>query len=67
MPKLILNTIVKNEAHCILTMLKSAIQISDAIVIADTGSTDGKQEIIKKFGEENNIPTYFFERPFDDF
>jgi glycosyltransferase involved in cell wall biosynthesis len=67
MPKLILNTIVKNEAHCILTMLKSAIQISDAIVIADTGSTDGTQEIIKKFGEENNIPTYVFERPFDDF
>ena len=67
MPKLILNTIVKNESHCILTMLKSAIQISDAIVIADTGSTDGTQEMIKKFGEENNIPTYVFERPFDDF
>jgi len=67
MPKLILNTIVKNESHCILTMLKSAIQISDAIVIADTGSTDGTQEIIRKFGEENNIPTYVFERPFDDF
>jgi glycosyltransferase involved in cell wall biosynthesis len=67
MPKLILNTIVKDESHCILTMLKSAIQISDAIVIADTGSTDGTQEIIRKFGEENNIPTYVVERPFDDF
>lgn len=67
MPKLILNTIVKNESHCILKMLKSAIQISDAIVIADTGSTDGTQDIIRKFGEENNIPTYVFERPFDNF
>lgn len=67
MPKLILNTIVKNESHCILTMLKSALQISDAIVIADTGSTDGTQDLIRKFGEENNIPTYVFERPFDDF
>ena len=67
MPKLILNTIVKNESHCILTMLESAIKISDAIVIADTGSTDGTQDIIRKFGEENNIPTYVFERPFDDF
>lgn len=67
MPKLILNTIVKDESHCILTMLKSAIQISDAIVIADTGSTDGTQEMIRKFGEENNIPTYVVERPFDDF
>jgi glycosyltransferase involved in cell wall biosynthesis len=67
MPKLILNTIVKNESHCILSMLESAIKISDAIVIADTGSTDGTQDIIRKFGEQNNIPTYVFERPFDDF
>lgn len=67
MPKLILNTIVKNESHCILKMLESAIKISDAIVIADTGSTDGTQDLIRKFGEENNIPTYVFERPFDDF
>jgi glycosyltransferase involved in cell wall biosynthesis len=67
MPKLILNTIVKDESHCILTMLESAAKISDAIVIADTGSTDGTQDIIRKFGEDNNIPTYVFERPFDDF
>ena len=67
MPKLILNTIVKDEAHCILIMLESAAKISDAIVIADTGSTDGTQDLIRKFGEENNIPTYVFERPFDDF
>jgi glycosyltransferase involved in cell wall biosynthesis len=67
MPKLILNTIVKDEAHCILMMLESAAKISDAIVIADTGSTDGTQDLIRKFGEENNIPTYVFERPFDDF
>ena len=67
MPKLILNTIVKNEAHCILTMLESIKNIADIIVIADTGSTDGTQDIIKKFGQENNIPTYVFERPFDDF
>lgn len=67
MPKLILNTIVKNESHCILTMLESAAKITDAIMIADTGSTDGTQEIIKKFGKDNNIPTYVFERPFDNF
>jgi glycosyltransferase involved in cell wall biosynthesis len=67
MTKLILNTIVKNESHCIIRMLESAAKISDAIVINDTGSTDGTQDLIRKFGEENNIPTYVFERPFDDF
>lgn len=67
MPKLILNTIVKDEAHCILGMLEAAAQISDAIVIADTGSTDGTQQIIKDFGQKHGIPTYVFERPFDDF
>ena len=67
MPKLILNTIVKNESHCILKMLESAAQISDAIVIADTGSTDGTQDLIRKFGEEKGIPTFVFDRPFDDF
>lgn len=67
MPKLILNTIVKDEAHCILGMLEAAVQISDAIVIADTGSTDGTQQIIKDFGQKHGIPTYVFERPFDDF
>jgi len=67
MPKLILNTIVKDEAHCILGMLESALKISDAIVIADTGSTDGTQQIIRNFGEKHGIPTYVFERPFDDF
>lgn len=67
MVKLALNTIVKNEAHCIIGMLEAAAQITDLIVINDTGSTDGTQELIRNFGKEKNIPTYVFERPFDDF
>ena len=67
MPKLVLNFICKNESHCILNMLKSNLPIMDMIVAGDTGSTDGTQEIIRKFGEENNIPTFVFERPFDNF
>jgi hypothetical protein len=67
MVKLALNTIVKNEAHCIIGMLEAASKITDLIVINDTGSTDGTQELIIKFGKDNNIPTYVFERPFDDF
>jgi hypothetical protein len=67
MPKLILNTIVKNESHCIIGMLEAAANITDMIVINDTGSTDGTQELIRNFGKERGIPTYVFERVFDDF
>ncbi len=67
MGKLALNFICKNESHVIGKMLESCKTITDLIVVNDTGSTDGTQDIIRKFGEENNIPTYVFERPFDDF
>jgi glycosyltransferase involved in cell wall biosynthesis len=67
MGKLALNFICKNESHVIERMLNSAKTITDLIVVNDTGSTDGTQDMIRKFGEENNIPTYVFERVFDDF
>lgn len=67
MNKLALNFICKDEAHVIERMLNSAKSITDLIVANDTGSTDGTQDLIRKFGEENNIPTYVFERPFDNF
>lgn len=67
MGKLALNFICKDESHVIETMLNSAKDIVDLIVVNDTGSTDGTQQIIKNFGEKNGIPTYVFERPFDDF
>lgn len=67
MGKLALNFICKDEAHIIEKMLNSAKTITDLIVVNDTGSTDGTQDLIKKFGEENNIPTFVFERPFDTF
>lgn len=65
--KLALNFICKNEKSVIERMLNSSKSIVDLIVVNDTGSTDNTIELIKKFGEENNIPTYVFERPFDDF
>ena len=51
-----LSMIVKNESHVITRLLNSVYSIIDYWVIADTGSTDGTQEIIKKFFEEKNIP-----------
>ena len=51
MGKLALNFICKDEAHVIGKMLESCKTITDLIVVNDTGSTDGTQDIIKKWGE----------------
>ena len=67
MPQLALNFICKDESHVVGRLLESVKSITDLIVVNDTGSTDGTQEIIRRFGAENDIPTYVFERPFDDF
>ena len=47
--KLGLSMIVKDESHVILRVLESIYKHIDYWAIADTGSTDGTQEIIKKF------------------
>lgn len=65
--KLGLCQIVKNEAHVITRMLNSIKDIVDGLCIVDTGSTDGTQDIIKKWCEDNNLPLFLEERPFDNF
>lgn len=65
--KLALSQIMKNEAHVVERMLNTIRTIVDCVVVVDTGSTDGTQEIIKKWGETNNIPTFVYDRPFDNF
>ena len=67
MQKVALNFICKDESHVILKMLRSAQPIVDLIVAADTGSSDNTREIIEQFGQDHQIPTYVFERPFDNF
>jgi hypothetical protein len=67
MGKLALNFICKDEENVIERMLNSSNGILDLIVAIDTGSTDKTIELINKYGSDNNIPTYVFERPFDNF
>lgn len=55
-PKIALCMIVKNESHIIHECLNSIYKYIDYWVISDTGSTDGTQDIIKKFFEEKGIP-----------
>jgi glycosyltransferase involved in cell wall biosynthesis len=54
-PKMALCMIVKNESHIILECLNSMYKNIDYWIISDTGSTDGTQDIIKKFFEEKGI------------
>lgn len=56
MPKLCLNSIVKNEASRIERMLKSVAPHIDCAVIYDTGSTDNTPDVMAKFFEGRNIP-----------
>jgi glycosyltransferase involved in cell wall biosynthesis len=57
--------IVKNEAEVIERCLASVKDHIDYWVIVDTGSTDGTQEIIRKFLQE--IPGQLYERPWKNF
>lgn len=65
--KLVLTQIMKNESHIAKRMLDSIKPIVDALCIVDTGSTDNSVEVVKKWGLENNVETYVFERSFDNF
>jgi glycosyltransferase involved in cell wall biosynthesis len=65
--RLAISQIVKNESHVIERMLDSIKGIIDCAVFVDTGSTDGTQDVIKKWGEKNNIPMFVYDRPFDNF
>ena len=67
MNKLALHFIMKNESHVLQRMLETSKDILDLIVCVDTGSTDNSISLLKELGLKYNIPTYVFERPFDNF
>lgn len=62
-----LSIIVKNESAVIERMLKSVAPILDYYCVIDTGSTDGTQDIIRKFFEEKGIPGEVIEHPWKNF
>lgn len=55
-PFISLVMIVKNESLLLEKCLASVKPIVDEFVILDTGSTDGTQEIIKKYGTLHEMP-----------
>lgn len=60
-----LNMIVKNESTVICKCLESVKPLIDHWVIVDTGSTDGTQDVIKKFMQD--IPGELHERSWVNF
>lgn len=62
-----LNMIVKDESSIITRCLESMLPIIDYWVIVDTGSSDGTQEIIKKYMAEKGVPGELHEQPWVNF
>ena len=42
--------IAKNEAHCIANAINSVAHVVDELVVYDTGSSDGTQDIVRALG-----------------
>ena len=59
--------IVKNESKVILRCLESVRPIVDYMLIEDTGSTDGTQQIIADWLGRQNLPGMVIEEPWRDF
>ena len=59
--------IVKNERHVIERCLDSVKPMVDYVLVADTGSTDGTQEIIRNWLREHSISGEVIDEPWRDF
>jgi glycosyltransferase involved in cell wall biosynthesis len=59
--------IVKNEAPIILRCLDSVRPLVDYVLIEDTGSLDGTQDVIRAYLEREKLPGAVFEEPWRDF
>src|SRR5215831_5640322 len=59
--------IVKNAAHLVLQCLETVRPLVDYALIVDTGSTDGTQEIIRRFLSNENLPGEVIDEPWRDF
>ena len=66
-PTVTLCMIVKDEEHIIHECLDSMKPYVDRYDITDTGSTDRTKEIIKEWGEKNNIPGTVYDAPWRGF
>lgn len=59
--------IVKNEAKVILNCLASALPLVDYVLVVDTGSADGTQELIRRFLATHNVKGAVIDEPWRNF
>lgn len=59
--------IVKNEAHCIEGALNSARELVDFVLVCDTGSEDGTQEVVRGWLARNQMDGELFEEKWRNF
>jgi len=59
--------IVKNEANVITRCLESVRHFVDFVLVEDTGSTDGTQQIISEWFKQNSMPGVVVEESWRDF
>lgn len=66
-PTICLNMIVKNESHLIERCLESVKNVIDYWIIADTGSTDGTQQIIENYFSKQGVKGELHEHQWENF
>ncbi|MBZ9993109.1 glycosyltransferase [Mesorhizobium sp. BH1-1-4] len=59
--------IVKNEAKVILRCLASASSLADYVLVVDTGSDDGTQDLIRGFLADHNLKGEVIDEPWLNF
>ncbi len=62
-----LSMIVKDEAHVILQCLESVRPLVDYVLVVDTGSTDGTQQIVWDYLVRENLAGGVVEEPWQNF
>jgi glycosyltransferase involved in cell wall biosynthesis len=62
-----LSMIVRDEAHVILKCLESVRPIIDYVLVVDTGSTDGTQQIVRDYLIREKLAGSVVEEPWQDF
>lgn len=59
--------IAKDEAHVIERCLDSVKPLIDYVLVEDTGSSDGTQQVVRAWLDRENMPGQVIDEPFRDF